>query len=323
MSESHATHADAATFFLVAATRSGTTMLGLMLDHHPDVSFPGEFDFAVDFMPSAAAFPELPAYYDWLSMDRHYRAHRPAIDPALPYPELVRSFLREMKRTAGGEGKRWVGTALHRHFDRLHALWPEARFIHLVRDPRDVIRSWLEFGWSGEAWTAAHAWRDLELLWDQVRARIPSEHVFELRFEDLVGRPRDVLASLCAFLSVPYSDLMLSYPENTTYGTVDPSQIGKWRHALSPRELRLVEGVLGDLLVERGYAPSGLPPLQVGALAGRGLRLRDWALRLRSRLQLFGWRIWLADQLAKLLRLEGWHRRLELRRQAIVNSRLK
>jgi len=323
MSESHTTHADAAIFFLVGATRSGTTMLGLMLDHHPDVSFPGEFEFAVDLMPGAGAFPELPLYYDWLSMNRHYRRHRPAIDPALTYPELVRSFLLQMKRAAGGEGKHWVGAAVHRHFDRVHALWPEARFVHLARDPRDVIRSWLELGWSGEAWTAAHVWRDLELLWDQVRARIPPERVFEVRFEDLVGRTHEVLAPLCAFLSVPYSDFMLGYPEDTTYATVDPSQIGKWRHALSPREQRLVEGVLGDLLVERGYAPSGLPPLHVGALAGRGLRLRDWASRLRSRLQLFGFRIWLADQVAKLLRLEGWRRRLELRRQAIVNSLLK
>ena len=114
------------TFFLVGATRSGTTLLGLMLDHHPDVTFPGEFEFALDLMPSADAFPALPAYYDWLATNRHYRWHRPAIDPTLTYPELVRSFLLQMKQAAGGESKPWVGAAVHRHFDRLYALWPEA-----------------------------------------------------------------------------------------------------------------------------------------------------------------------------------------------------
>lgn len=323
MSTPRAASADANTFFLVGTTRSGTTLLGLMLGHHPDISFPGEFEFAVDFMPNADTFPPLPAYYEWLAMNRHYRWHRPEIDPTLAYPQLVRSFLAHMKHAAGGEAKRWVGVAVHRHFDRLHALWPDVRFVHLVRDPRDVIRSWLELGWSGEAYTAACTWRDLELLWAQVRSRIPPERVFELRYEDLIRRTPEVLASLCAFLSLPYSERMLSYPDDTTYEPIDPQQVGKWRRALSPRQQRLVDRALGDLLVERGYPPSGHPPLRVGPLLVQVLRLRDWQMRLRSRLRQFGWRIWVADQIAKLLHLEGWRRRLELRRQAIVNRQLK
>jgi hypothetical protein len=142
--------------FFVVGTRSGTSLLSLMLRNHPTIAYPGEFEFAVDFMPGPDAHPPLDAYADWLSMDRHYRHHRPRIDPALSYPALVRSFLAQMKHEQAPD-KPLVGTSVHRHFDRLLHLFPGARYVHLVRDPRDVARSWIDFGWEGSGWAAGRA----------------------------------------------------------------------------------------------------------------------------------------------------------------------
>ena len=314
---------DESTFFLVGTTRSGTSLLGLMLRSHPEIAFPGEFEFAVDFMPSADRFPDVGAYTEWLAMDRHWRHHRPAIDPALPYPELVRSFLAQMRRDAGDAHKRLVGAAVHRHFDRLVRLWPEARYVHLVRDPRDVARSWMEHGWSGNAWAAGRTWAELEWLWEQVARALPPERVHALRFEDLVRDPSGELVRLCAFLGVAYDDAMLRYHESSTYGPVDPRQIGKWRTALPPREQRWLEGVAGDVLVARGYERCGLPPLVAGPLASRALALDDRLQRWRVRVRRFGFWLWVANQIAKALGLEGLQRRIELRNQAIINESLK
>ena len=314
---------DATTFFLVGTTRSGTSLLGLMLHNHPEIVFPGEFELAVDFMPSADAFPALPDYYEWLSMDRHFRHHAPSIDPALSYPALVRSFLGQMKRDAGGADKRLVGAAVHRHFDRLLTLFPAARFIHLVRDPRDVARSWIEFGWSGNAWAAGREWDALERLWDRVAVAIPPERVHALRFEDLVRDPRGALEAICAFLGVPYAESMLRYHERSTYGPIDPNQVFKWRTALTPSEQRWIEGVAGEMLVARGYERCGLAPKRAGALGARWLALDDWARRWRARVRRFGFLPWLADQIAKGMHLEGVRRRIELRNQAIINRSLK
>lgn len=314
---------DEATFFVVGTTRSGTSLLSLMLRNHPAIAYPGEFEFAVDFMPGPDVHPRLDAYADWLSMDRHYRHHRPRIDPTLSYPALVRSFLAQMKHEQAPD-KPLVGASVHRHFDRLLHLFPGARYLHLVRDPRDVVRSWIDFGWEGNGWAAGRAWAELESLWDRVKPRIDPERVHELRFEDLVREPRAELARVCAFLGVPYADSMLRYHETSTYGPVDASQIGKWRKTLSARDQQLVDGEIGPaLLASRGYEPCGVPPLRAGPLAARWLAFDDWWQRLRKRIELFGFGIWICDQIAKTLRIESWHRRLELRRQAIINASLK
>lgn len=311
------------TFFLVGTTRSGTSLLGLMLGNHPEITFPGEFEFAVECMPSADAYPALPTYYEWLSMDRHFRHHGCTIDPALPYPALVRSFLDQMKRDAGGSRENLVGVAVHRHFDRLQRLFPEAHYIHLVRDPRDVARSWIEFGWSGNAWAAGRTWDELERLWDRVASAIPPERVYALRFEDLVREPRAALEEICRRLGVPYTDAMLRYHETSTYGPVDPTQVFKWRTALTPNQQRWIEGVAGEMLVARGYESCGLPPKRAGDLSTRWLELDDWVRRWRVRVRRFGLLPWLADQFAKVLHLDGLRRRIELRNQAIINRSLK
>lgn len=314
---------DDATFFVVGTTRSGTSLLSLMLKNHPAIAYPGEFEWAVDDMPGPDTFPRVDAYIEWLSMNRHYRYHHPRIDPALSYPDLVRSFLVQMKHEQAPE-KPLVGASVHRHFDRLLHLFPGARYVHLVRDPRDVARSWLEFGWEGNGWAAGRAWAALETLWDRIEPRIPRDRVHELRFEDLVREPQAELERLCSFLGVPYTDAMLRYHETSTYGPIDPGQIGKWRKKLPLREQRRVDGEIGaGLLASRGYEPCGAPPLRAGPLTARLLAFDDWARRLRKRIALFGFGIWFCDQIAKTLRLDAWHRRLELRRQAIINASLK
>lgn len=314
---------DAATFFVVGTTRSGTSLLSLMLRNHPSIAYPGEFEWAVDYMTGPDSYPPIDAYADRLSMDRHYRHHRPAIDASLSYPDLVRSFLAQMKHEQAPE-KPLAGASVHRHFDRLLHLFPGARYVHIVRDPRDVARSWIEFGWEGNGWACGREWAALETLWDRVRTRIAPGHVHELRFEDLVREPRAELARLCAFLGVPYAESMLRYHETSTYGPVDASQIGKWRTTLPLADQRRVDGEIGaELLASRGYAPCGAPPRRAGPLEARWLALDDRWQRWRKRIARFGFGVWVCDHVALALGLEAWHRRIELRRQAIINASLK
>lgn len=132
--------------FLVGAERSGTTLLRLMLDSHPELAFRWESEVLVEKVGDDGAFPDLAEYHEHLRMYRF--VEKPAIDPSLDYAALVRSIL-EQKRVA--DRKPRVGAVVHAHFDRLLFIWPDAIFIHLVRDPRDVAQSVVEMGWEGEA----------------------------------------------------------------------------------------------------------------------------------------------------------------------------
>ena len=140
--ESCALHTQPA--FIVGAVRSGTTLLRLMLDHHPELAFHFEFEFGVDQVSANGMYPEIDRYHDYLAQHRVFQMSGGKIDPDLDFRHLVNSFL-EQKRVR--DGKTTVGATVHHHIDRIQFLWPEAKYIHLLRDGRDVARSCMAMGW--------------------------------------------------------------------------------------------------------------------------------------------------------------------------------
>jgi hypothetical protein len=294
-----------------------------MLNHHPEIDFIGEFELCVDCIGPNGELPELPAYHEWLSLDRHFRHYGLQIDPQLDYAGLVQNFLAQLHARSAGSGKPHVGVTVHRRFDQLLRFWPDALFIHLVRDPRDVGVSWLQRGWHGNLWMASQEWRKLETLWDRVRLEIPAERRIELRFEDLVTDAPACLAHICELIGTPYSDAMLSYPEDSTYGPVDASEVEKWRERLSDRELQHVDIGAGEMLAARGYPSSGLPPRVIGPMGARALRLHSRLNALRNRIRKIGMRIWLEDKLARMLKIRAWQQSVASRRHIVVNKQLK
>ena len=74
--------------FLVGAERSGTTLLRLMLDHHPKIAFNYEFEYAVNQINLNGNWPDLPAYYDYLSTNSIFLNTHFTVDHNLDYPTL-------------------------------------------------------------------------------------------------------------------------------------------------------------------------------------------------------------------------------------------
>ena len=68
-------------FFIVGSQRSGTTLLRLMLDHHPGISVPGEAGFLIEKVQPPATWPNLGEYRDYLCTNRYF------LDYELEYPE--------------------------------------------------------------------------------------------------------------------------------------------------------------------------------------------------------------------------------------------
>ncbi|MEB3359570.1 MAG: sulfotransferase [Synechococcales bacterium] len=307
-------------FFLVGAERSGTTVLRLMFDHHPQIAWCNEFEYAVDQVSPNGQWPDLANYYAWLETHRIFQATGFSIDKALEYPELVNSFLVQKRDRTG---KPVVGATVHRHFDRLLHVWPEARFIHIIRDGRDVARSCIGMGWAGNVWCGVDRWLEAEQLWESLQRSLTPDRYIELTYEELIANPKETLMRLSEFLNVPYDEAMISYSEKSTYDLPDPAFIQQWRRKLSELEIRLVESRISKQLIERGYELSGLPPVEVTPLMAKRLKLQDWWSRFQFRLNRYGTGLFFSSYFARRIGPKQWRDRVQLQINAIDVQYLK
>ena len=207
--------------FIVGAGRSGTTMLRLMLDAHPQLAIPPETHF-IPHVSELCAAAEAPAT---LALDAIVAADRwPsfALDPDTLRRRAVTSrcrsladVLRLFYRTyAVGRGKTRWGDKTPWYVLRMPMiaeLLEEAHFLHIIRDGRDVALSVIPLWFGPKSVPEAAAW------WAQrVRAgRRDGAHLayLEVRYEQLVERPETELRRLCAFIGLDFDAQMLSFDE--------------------------------------------------------------------------------------------------------------
>jgi hypothetical protein len=173
------------------------------------------------------------------------------------------------------QGKRLVGDKTPgyvRRMKTLHALWPQARFIHLIRDGRDVCLSMssrpldqLKPGvfdsWSEHPVPTAALWWELNVRAGREAGKaLGPELYYEIRYESLVAEPREECARLCSFLGVPHDDSMLRFHEGvgnklgkSAWGPIT-SGLRDWKLQMPAADLEQFEAAAGELLEELGYA---------------------------------------------------------------------
>lgn len=259
---------DDGVIFICGALRSGTTLLRLMINHHPQFSNPGEMDFLFECPRLENGEPDLSAYKAHLALNRIFLDKNLAIDDSLDYPELARSFVEGVRKPG-----KTLTINIHRHFDHIPSLFPNARYVHLLRDPRDVAHSSIGMGWASNVYHGVEHWIDSERAFERLVQVVPKDRVFKMKNEDLILHTERELKSLCAFIGAPYDAAMLSYPEKSTYSAPDASLVEQWRKKQSNDEVGLVEGRVGTMLTDRGYELSGVAPVYPNALRKILLRL--------------------------------------------------
>ncbi len=306
--------------FLIGAERSGTTLLRIMLDHHPELAFRNEFEFAVDLVGDDGSFPPMDDYVRFLRLSRTFSMSGFEIDRQLAYPDLVKSFLEQKRRR---DGKRLVGATIHRHFHRILTIWPGARFIHLIRDGRDVARSRIREGWAGNGWAASHEWVQVEREIDRLIDRVGPDRVVEIRYEDLLADPESELTRICGFLGLGWSPEMLEFEKDSTYRKPDPRFAQRWRSEASPRQVALIEAVQGEMLARRGYELSGNPPHRVGRLGRWWLGLHSRLVCAWFRLRRYGPRLWASEIISRRLKMTRWQEKTRLAINEIQKRHLK
>jgi Sulfotransferase family len=307
-----------APLFLVSSVRSGSTLLQLMLDHHPEIAFGNEFNYTVTLVSDTGQLPSMQSYLSRVDgVDPQTVDY--AVNRSLGYRELVNDFLRQKQATSGG--KKYVGATVHRHFDRLRFLWPRARYVHLVRDPRDVARSVLQKGWAGNVYEAAGRWIQAEDWWDSLVTHLSPDQAIELHYEDLVTRTEAELSRICRFIGVEFAPEMLDYQVDAPlFPPPDPTLASQWKKKLSPRDVAMVEHRTARLMESRGYALSGYPLTTIGPLKHQLLLAAARARRLRTRVHSYGPALVAIDLLGRRAELRTLANRAQARINAIDQS---
>lgn len=247
--------------FVVGARRSGTYWLQRILTSHPQVDgVPSEtYLFSEGVAPllrrlhnGARSSPQVGAVY--AERVAVIRGLRGLCDSVLgPYLEPGSRYLVER-------------TPDHvRHIALISEIYPGARFVHIIRDGRDVARSLLAKPWGPDGIeVAASEWRD------SVRAgraqALPPARYRELRYEELLAQPDAAIRSLFDWLELDRDAAVISEAlgEARTALSVDATrpatQSDKWKQVFRPRDLATFEHIAGDLRAELGYEPSSAAP---------------------------------------------------------------
>lgn len=216
--------------FIVGAPRSGTTLLRLMLDAHPDLAIPPETYFiprAVKRWQLAAkrrnrSADPVQAFYEtvtghtrWKDFHLDADAFRSRLDHDRPREvgDAVRAFYRLYSDKVGKP--RWGDkTPFYvRKMTLIQEVVPEARFVHLIRDGRAVTLSIKDLWFGPDSIDeAAEFWTSRIGEGREQASRLP--HYTEVRYEDIVLDPEPHLRRICDFLELPWNPRLLNYHEH-------------------------------------------------------------------------------------------------------------
>lgn len=281
-------------FFIVGVHRSGTTLLRYMLSSHSRIYIPPESDFIPNFFlhkPTAelserriadilhTVFSKYRFVGEWQGDPLNARALAREMPEPTP-AALLDALYREYARQNGAE--RWGDkTPIYASYlDLIHQIFPQAQFVHIIRDGRDAALSMLEKYEQDElhvdVFFAARNWVRRIRKAQASGARLGTDLYYELRYESLVQDPERELRAVCAFLGETFEPGMLAHhrlaleripPDSHFFNSVrNPTtrqRVGRWREALSPADQRLVQHVERKLLTELGYELEDLGPMSI------------------------------------------------------------
>lgn len=283
--------------FVIGNPRSGTTLLRLMLTCHGNIVIPPECGFAAWLYPR---------FKDW--RDDRGREWRRAfvrdlfecrkietwrldrggvcafLDEHVPscFPEAVSLVYEFYGRGLGRTFARWgdKNNFYTGHIALLDTMFPQARFVHIVRDGRNVACSYRRLNNrdmdSPYAPRLPYAVADIAQEWlknlEKVRAAFSAmsrTRVYELRLEDLVEEPEKQLERLCAFLGEPFDPGMLDYHRKNKEDELEPATFLQWKEKtlkpplregrneyaseLTRGQVAEFEAAAGKMLAEYGY----------------------------------------------------------------------
>lgn len=273
--------------FILGVPRSGTTLLRTLLDSHPGIACGPESPWIAGSYGDLTSFKDL---YQSLATDKRGPVRNltgvQEQDVALALGKAINEIFTAHARARGKE--LWVEKTPNHALDipLLHAMFPRAKYLHLVRDGRDVACSTYN---GRKQWgmlpdvdgpmeitrlNALERWA----RWEKLIADCGAEYSFTmhgLRYEDLIAEPERELRAILEFLGQEYHPGMLDYAASAHdypgweagsadvrhKGGLDPSSLHRWKTEYPEEELSAASDLVRQTLRRHGYvcAPENDP----------------------------------------------------------------
>jgi Sulfotransferase family len=289
---------------VLGVRRSGTTLLRVVLDRHSELAIPDESYFVPQLAGRQRSSIDVDAFVDDLRRIRTLRDWdvsvedvRARLRPGMPLGEAIAAVYETYAADLGKS--RWGDkTPMYmQHLPLLERLWPDALYVHLIRDGRDAAVSFLTMpeGIVTKTWAHPATAADFACQWrSEVKAaralggRVGSDRYLEVRYEALVADPPAEIERICAFAGLTFEPGMLDYAGHVDVSAKPHQQslmrpptpaLRDWRTEFRPEDVASFETIAGDLLGELGYELAADPHRSLPAGARRtwyGLRVAAW-----------------------------------------------
>ncbi len=325
---------DSAPVFVIGSQRSGTSFLYRLIQKYLKIGFGRDNGLFVRKM-------KMLDYYGDLKNDANLRRlltdilNEPDVKRRFPeleidvdafisqmdertYPELVRRFYAEWAYLKGAN--RWGGKTpdYSIYTAELLELFPDAKFVHIIRDGRDVALSLFRLDWGAKSpIVAAKHWKErVEAACNFGRTLDDSQYL-EIRYEHLVQFPEEIFENLIHFLDWEDDRYKIIDQFNRgIVGKVRRDNFNKWKTQMSRRHIRAFEQVAGDLLKRLGYNTT-LPADAIGKPVSNAQLALDYAENIFRKL--------LMGQGVKgaVVRADKWLRQSFVKLRFLLNSTAK
>jgi hypothetical protein len=306
-----------APFFIVGSGRSGSTLLRMMLVSHSRLTIPSETWYLVPLVKRfridqplnvdevERAVSIITSDYRWPDMKLDAQTFQHAVSTLRkPYLHDLAEIVYRWHMESEGKARWGDKTPVYIEIlPQLARMFPDSRFIHLVRDGRDVAKSFQATGWvtrwlydNTREWTRA-----LQLHWRWMRSEL-RDRILLVRYEDLVLDTETTLREICRFIGEEFEPQMLSWEQTVEqqlsardvpyHGKlklrIGSEGVARWKREMSARETFVAEAFMGSHLARLGYELRYSGPLWAPAFAITRLCCRtttpalELAVRLRD-----------------------------------------
>ncbi|MFH0781133.1 MAG: sulfotransferase [Pseudomonadota bacterium] len=278
---------DSAPIFIIGTERSGSNLLRLILNSHSSIAVPHPPHILKYFSPFENNYGDLCQHknlkrltddilgllavhvYPW---ELHLEPEK--IVAGVPSPDVIGVFYSIYNAYQKHCGKRrWAckSTFMIHHIAKIVKTCPAAKFLWLVRDPRDVAASSRKSIFSPfHPYFTARLWRAQQLLGLQFYEGQGADRCCLIRYEDLIGDPVGTVGKICRFIEEDYEPAMLQFYRSksaqkseslsgawkNTASPILSGNMNKFVEELSPSEIELIENETGNLMARFGYTFS-------------------------------------------------------------------